>query len=182
MKFAVGGREVDDIVIPEELSPLGVGYVNACRSYILIKPDLVKEHWVGPGRRIPHIVGLHIEPPRPHAVIILGAISVERSGRDIEGTSMIADGWGPHATTRLGGVDADLARSRQGMTDEGPTNEIPAMVDGNPRKILKGGGDEEVVEMDPDNGRIRVETREDGIVVGHVEVASWRGCGMDVRE
>lgn len=67
------------------------------------------------------------------------------------------------------------------MTDEGPLDEVCTVVDGSSGEVFKGGGDEEEVGVDTDDGGIRVEAGDDGIVVHSAteyDGLSWMGLSL----
>lgn len=114
-------------------------------TYILIESYLVKVHRIRPRTIIPDIRRLDIESLRPNSIILLRAISLEASRRNVKHALMVADSGSPHTATRLGSVDLKLTRSVQCMADELPLDQVATVIDGSAGKIFKGGGDQEKV-------------------------------------
>lgn len=129
------------------------------RTDILIKANLVEIHRVRPRTRVPYISGLHIETTRPDAVIFLWPVTLEACGEDVEYAIVIPQSGGPHATTRLGGLNLELAGTGEGMADQIPLDKVCAVVDGGTGEVFERGGDEEEVIPDADNRGVGIESR-----------------------
>ena len=81
---------------------------------------------------------------------------------DVEYAFVKADRRGIETGTAGHAVQIEVSRVRQHMPDHAPLLEIPTLPDRKPGKIFIAAGDDVVVVTRPADGRVRIETRNDG--------------------
>ena len=94
---------------------------------------------------------MHIEPARPHAIVLLWPVPRVAGGDHVESAFVEPNGCGPDATSGLWRLDLELAGPRQGVSNETPLNEILAVVDRGPGDVFEARRDEEEVIVDSDD-------------------------------
>ena len=81
---------------------------------------------------------------------------------DVEYAFVIADRRGIESGTAEYAVQIEVSRVRQHMPDHAPLLQIATLPDRKPGKIFIAAGDDVVVVTRPADGRVRIETRNDG--------------------
>lgn len=118
--------------VPAECGVGGTG------THVLIEPQLVEEHGLGPALLVPYVRRLHVEPARPHAVVGLRPVPVEARGGHIENAVVPPDRWRPDAAAGLRGADVELRATSECMADERPVDQVCAVVDGDAGEVFEG--------------------------------------------
>ncbi|MNC24663.1 hypothetical protein D3C75_727250 [compost metagenome] len=97
--------------------------------------------------------------------IMLHAFVIDEGGDHVEGALMVADGRRPNGLGRQDAVHIQLGGPVQHMAQLPPMNQIPAVEYRNAREIFEAGGHQIIVFSHPAYGRVRVETRQNRILV-----------------
>src|ERR1035438_1301433 len=75
----------------------------------------------------------------------------------------VAQGRREEPARRLYSVQGQLARAVEHMTYQLPVHQVPAAVDGKPREVLEGRGDQVIIRPDATDARVRMAAGHDGV-------------------
>ena len=118
-----GGKIDLPIVVPEQ---------------VLVKARLVEVDRIRPRLRVPDVLGLDVKSLGASSfVAFLWSVSIPNAGRQVEPSIVVTERARPYTAAMLRRLDVQLRLPGQGMSDQGPLDEICAVVDGRSGSIFE---------------------------------------------